>query len=218
MVKRVWKVVHPLLTLAAVGCCVYLLLRPTAPVPSPSVATSGRASEEADRALRQFLNVRWIGGDAELPSEVEHCAYVLFTYADGHLASHLTSGVFSPNGGSRVIPMMAMWGPTLQGYRGTTGIYVNVANPVWEKLDGQLSRSFGARHEGEVHGFRIFGYACSRECQPGWERARDVMGESAADAIKRRRHVLLLGYKPFATEEEARKYVNGDGMDADFRK
>jgi hypothetical protein len=210
MFNRIWRVAHPLLTLAAVGCCVYLLLRPTAPV------LSGRASDEADHALRRFLNVQWIGGDAELPPDVHHCAVVLFVYKDGQFDHRKTAAPFSPNGGSRVIPMGAMWAPTSNGVRGAAGGYWNDSDPVWEKLDGGVKRCFGTTTDGEVHGFRIIGFATSRECQPGSERFENIMGGFAADAIKVRRYVLLLGYKPLASQQAAEDYVMGKQILRDF--
>jgi hypothetical protein len=215
MVKRVWKVVHPLLTLAAVGCCVYLLLRPTAPV------LSGRVSAGEDHHLRRFLDVKRIGGDAELPADVHHCALACFLYTDGQLDQRLSADTFSPSAGSRVIPYFVMWGPTAKGVRGSTvnqWSAMSAADDIWAKLDGPLAQCFGPTTFGEVHGFRIIGFAASGECRPSQENKRNISSGDVETTIEIRRHVMMLGYKPFATEEEARKYVNGDGMDADFRK
>lgn len=202
MFKRIWKVVHPLLTLAAVGCCVYLLLRPTAPIPS------GRASDSEDRLLRGLLEIKRIGGDAELPSDVPHCALATFLYKDGQLDHRRNAYVFSPNGGSRVIPYLVVWGPTPKGIRGMTvdqAFTMSNADDIWATLDGPLSWCNGPVHAGEVHGFRIIGFAASGECRPGHEAMRNTSC------------VLMLGYKPFATRQEAEDYAYGDGILQDFR-
>ncbi len=215
MLKRVWQIAHPLLTLTAVGCCVYLLWRPTAPVPSE------RASASEDHHLRRFLDVKRIGGDAELPSDVHHCALACFLYTDGRLDQRLSSDTFTPRGGSRVIPYFVMWGPTPRGVRGSTvnqWCATSDADGIWAKLDGPMSQCFGQTHNGEVHGFRIIGFAASSECRPGQEEKRNISSGSVKTTIEISRSVLMLGYKPFATEQEAKDYVFGDGMLRDFYK
>lgn len=214
MFKRVWRIAHPLLTLAVVGCCVYLLLRPTAPVPSDRVSAS------EDHHLRRFLDVKRIGGDAELPLDVRHVVLAVFLYQDGALDHRRGAYVFSPDGNSRVIPYFVMWGATPRGVRGATvdqAFVMSDADDIWAKLDGPHSNCFGTADLGEVQGFRIVGFAASSECRPGQEDKRNISA-GLKKTLEFRRYVLMLGYKPFATRKEAEDYSYGDGILRDFGK
>lgn len=206
MLKRIWAVTHPLLTLAAVGCCTYLLTRPTAPLPS------GRMSEDADFALRRFLGVKWIGGDYELPKGENHYAVVGLTFKDGKFVGrHGGAARSAEQTGSRVVPYTVMWGDTPNGLR-VMSIEGSISSSwqgdeFFKNLDGGLSRTHGSSMLGEVRGYRIIGYIASRACQPGSEGHENSSGLGPDWQIQHRRYVFLLGIKPFASEQEARDWA-----------
>ena len=202
MIRRVWRVVHPLLTLAAVGCCGYLLLRPTAPVPS------GRASEEADYTLRHFLGARWIGGDYELPAGEQYAVVLLMEFKEGEYRRTYLRRVWDAKHDGRVLRTQLMWG---EGPNGKRAVLIDWGMTTYTgefaELDGPLGRIYGAAKCDEVRGFRAVGYASSKDIRAGYERLENIGGLDCAEIIESRKRVLVLGVKPFPDEASAEQYV-----------
>ena len=213
MWSRIRRAMHPLLTLALVVCCAYLLWRdscrlaavPAGPVP-PSLE---RLSAHEDAPLRNFLNVRWLGGDYELPADEEHCVAVLLKFEDGKFKGRQHGTAFSPvPGGSRVVPFYAMWGPGPNGPRaasGWQGVWTASDNdPFYAGLNGDLARFYGKHMVySVVRGYRVIGYAASKQMRAGREQFEHTVGGSWEEFINNHQRVLILGVKPFATHEEA---------------
>lgn len=203
MCSKLWRVTHALLTLTAVGCCAWLAWREYHR-PDPY-----RHSSSADLTLRHFLDVRWIGGDYELPRGEEHCVVAVLRFEDGRFLGRFGGGVFSPGSGEpRVVPHYVMWGQGTEGKTRLVNLGYSSSNDLFfAKLDGGLGRSLGTASSESVRGYRVVGYAYSKETQAGKERYRDIMGDFDA-ALRTRRYVAVLGVKPFPTAQEAKDWLN----------
>lgn len=202
MLSRIWRVLHPLLTLAAVGCCVYLLVRPTAPVPH------GRASEEADHALRMFSGVRCIGGDYELPDGERYAVVVLMEFKEGEYRRNYFSRVWDVKQDGRVLQTLFMWG---NGPAGKQAALIDGGMTTYTgdfaELEGPWQRAFGPGPCQEVRGFRAVGYASSKDCRVGHERVENIGGLKCTETIESRKRVLVLGVKPVSDEVTAEQCV-----------
>jgi hypothetical protein len=212
MLKRVWKVVHPVFTLVAVGCCVYLLVRPSA---QPQEA--GQPFEPRDAELRALLKVRTLESHYSLPSGEDHCGVLLMRFEDGRNIGPFTGTTFSVGeDGSRRVPFQFLCGKTSHGVRAL------VNSPKWgftsgddffDDLDGGPSGWWGGGGNsglGELDGCRVIAFASSRECRPGHEAFQNSSGKDTADLIEKRKRVLALVVKPFPTEDDARRWVEDE--------
>ena len=208
MRKRLWTVTHAGLTLACVACCAYLFWRDRDRGPD----RRGRLSEEADLALRQFQQVRWLGGDYELPPGDDHCAVATLRFEDGRFVGRDYSWTWAaPSGGSRVVPYMVMWGLTPSGPRVVAfsgWVSMSGKGESFVKLDGPIGRSIGQSDIGEVQGYRAIGFAASQELRSG-PKTTGGGSADAARAIETHKYVAVLGVKPFATADEARDWAHG---------
>ncbi|MFY7952950.1 MAG: hypothetical protein ACOVT5_10610 [Armatimonadaceae bacterium] len=202
MVKRVWKVVHPLLTLAAVGCCVYLLLRPT------SSPTPDRANEELDEAVRAFVHLRWIGGEYELPHGERFAVVTLMEFKDGEFKRTYFQRVWDATVDGQRVRTRLVWGEGPTGKKallidgGTTGYDGDFA-----ELGGPLGRIYGAARCDEVRGFRAIGFASSKDVRPGHEQVEEIGGLTCSETVESRKRVLVLGVKPFPDKATAEQCV-----------
>jgi hypothetical protein len=219
MRRAFWFLAHAVLTLVCVGCCAFLVWRDSSPGEywwaRPEQRGAGRMSRGADLALRAFEQVNCLGGDYELPEPEEHCVVVRLRFEDGKLCERKSGMVWSvlPNG-LRTIRYMVMWGPTPKGPRYL--IYSEYIVTAWSggldkffgDLDGTAARASGSTDLGEVHGYRVIGFAGSRELQAGQNPAQTLESNNVHDALRTRKYVLVLGVKPFATEKEAQDWLN----------
>lgn len=214
MLSRIWRVAHPLLTLALVGCCAYLLWRDwhrpgfgghSAPDPA-------RHSAHMDWPLRNFLGVNWLGGDYELPAGEDHCTVVMLRFEDGKFRGRQAGPVFSPRpGDSRVVPFYVMWGPGPKGTRVVSGWPGNWSssdnNPFFANLNGGLGRTYGSDDSRTtLRGYRVIGHAFSQQERAESKNPR-VSSIYPDFNIQNRQFVLVLGVKTFATEKEAEDWA-----------
>lgn len=202
MLSRVWKVLHPLLTLLLLACFAYLLVRPAAPIPV------GRDSEQADNTLRTFLYVRHIGGDYELPPGENFAVISLMEFVDGQFKQGYYKAVWDVSQTGRVCPAKVMWGKTPDGPR--LAIFhggVTIHSGDFAVLDGPSGRIGGSTKWNEVNGFRAIGFASSADVQPGQERFKDVGGLQSNETIQVRKRVLVFGVKPFPDRNSAEQFV-----------
>jgi hypothetical protein len=213
MASRLWRVAHVLLTLTAVACCAWLVWREYHR-PDPN-----RHSTGADFALRNFLDVKWIGGDYEMPKEEDHCALVVLKFEDGKFRGREGGTVFSPQpGGSRVVPFYVMWGRGPEGTKvvsGQVGFWgTSQKDQFFAKLDGGIGRAYGSTSLGEVRGYRVIGYGFSQQTQAGKERYRNISVDLES-ALDTRQAVVVLGLKPFPTQDEAKDWLYNHDEPAD---
>ncbi|WP_162672644.1 hypothetical protein [Gemmata massiliana] len=212
--------VHSLLTIALVGCCGYLLWRDSrrSDAESSQRRMSERLSAHEDMPVRHFLDVKWLGGDYELPAGEDHCGVALLRFEEGKLTGR-RGIVFSPKpGASRVVPFYVMWGRGKDGPRVVSGWPWNWGgsngDPFYADLGDKLSRSYGDSPLGDLRGYRVIGHAVSKQLRAGREQFVDaVIGYE--DVIKNHQRVLVLGVKPFPTREEAEHWLDGPGDHAD---
>lgn len=214
MLRRLWAVAHVALTLACLGCCAYLLWRERdreREVARGREREATRRPAVSDPALRQFHQVRWLGGDYELSPEWDHCGSAVLTFEDGRLTGVRHPRVCSiPPDGPRVVPYLVMWGPGPAGTRmATFSGWLAVSaerDDFFAKLDGPLMRSYGETDEGELRGYQVIGYAASREARA--EQKKDAPGDRAVDlTLRSHRYVAVLGVKMFGSEEDARLWA-----------
>lgn len=214
MFKRVWKVAHPLLTLAAVGCCVYLLFRPTAPVPESRTLVP----EPRDWELRALLKLRTLESHYTLPPGEDHCGVLLMRFKDGRSVGPFTGSTFSVGqDGSRKVPFQVLCGRTPYGVR----VFVETPKEDWTREGGDFFEDLdsgpagwwgggGTSTFGELDGCRVIAFASSGECQPGYEAFKNSAGKDIADLIEKRKRVLVLVVKPFPTEPDAKQWVEDE--------
>ncbi len=215
MISRIWRVAHPLFTLTLVVCCAYLLWRDSHRPGFGRLSQPGpeRLSTHEDTPLRNFLGVKWLGGDYELPKGEEHCAVVPLRFEDGKFRGREGGKVFSPQPDrSRVVPFYIMWGPGLKGTHvisGWPGMWGSSNdNSFFAKLDKGVNRTYGpSAGFGEIRGYRVIGFATSSQTRAGQEKYGQIGGGDIDFALRTRQFVLVLGVKPFATEEEAKDWV-----------
>jgi hypothetical protein len=213
MLNTMRRVAHPLLTVLLALCFGYLLWRDShrPGFGTLSAPESERLSDHADIPLRNYLGAKWLGGDYELPAGERHCAVVLLKFEDGKFSGRQGANVFSPRrGGSRVVPYYVMWGPGPNGFRvvnGWPGAWSGSKGGLfYEQLDGGLVRSYGTADLGELRGYRVIGHAQSSQTRRGRDEHKNHTGD-VRFAIENFKCVLVLGIKPFASEEEARDWV-----------
>ena len=204
MCCRFWRVLHPLLTLAAVACCAWLVWKDQRR-PDPA-----RLSTHADIPIRNFLDVKWLGGDYELPANERHCAVMALQFEDGKFRGRSQGTVFSPEPGeSRVVPFYVMWGPGPKGTRvisGWPGLWSGShVNEFFAKIDGGLSRMYRGTPTDEIRGYWVIGFAASQKTRPGIDPG--IGFGDLKHAIETREAVVVLGIKPFPTHEEAKKWL-----------
>jgi hypothetical protein len=217
-VKRYAKSIHVILTFFAVGACIYLLIRDRSRASQERVKErlSERFSWNGDFAVRQFLGVKWIGGDVELPEGHDHCGVAILKFENGKYKGWGYRTAFSLQPGqSRVIPCVYMWGPNHDGYRDfwfSNGMAMTSSGGKEESLKVLvgLTRRYGVMDtkDSNILGYHGIGSAHSQsENQPIHfkENESDYEFES-----KRYQYFIVMGVKLFASEEEAKKWQFGD--------
>jgi hypothetical protein len=210
MWKRIWPLAHMALTLACVGCCIYLLWRD-----QDRGRDTGRQSEHADLTLRQFQHVKWLGGDYELPRGEDHCAVAILRFENGRFLGRVGGWAWSvPESGPRAVPFQVIWGPTATGPKMTVftdgmSMTRSIADDLMGKVDGPVGRAFGSSNLGELRGLRVIGFAASNETRTGQEQSADVSVNNAAEAVETRKYVVVVALKPFPSAEEARQWALG---------
>lgn len=208
---RFWRVSQPLLTLAAVACCVWLVWKDQQrPTPEQQRRDLERHSSRADIPVRNFLEIKWLGGDYELPESDTHCVVAALQFGDGKFRGRYQATVFSPKPGeSRVVPFYVMWGPGPKGTRvvsGWPGIWSGAhRSEFFAKIDGGLVRVYGDKSTDEIRGYRVAGFAASRKTRPGIDA--DIGFGDLNHAIETREAVVVLGVKPFPTQQEAERWL-----------
>jgi hypothetical protein len=188
--------------------------------PDPKRPDPNRDLEHADIRIRNFLNVRWLGGDYELPADVEHCGLGVLMIEDGKYVDRHPGTVFSPwPGGSRVVPYYVMWGPN---HKGTTRLIYgwpgswasSDGDEFFAHLDGGAYRQVGSPQLEEYRGYHVIGYAFSREARQGQEEKAKLFG-SLQLALESRKYVAILGLKTFSTRHDADSWYTGRREPAD---
>jgi hypothetical protein len=211
MRKRFWSLAHVGLTLACVACCVYLLWRDRARE-GERARVAGRLSADADPILRLFHQVRWIGGDYELPAGEDHCGIAVLTFENGRFTGRHHPWAWSvPPGEPRAIPYQVVWGPTAAGPKTLIvggGIGMSGGTRDFTSLDGMVGRSYGTSNLGEVRGYRVVGLAGSMEARANSPTDNEKAG-AIHDALRTHRHVAALGVKIFPTAEDAKQWAHG---------
>lgn len=173
----------------------------------------GHLSDDADYALRNFHEVRWLGGEYELPLTESHCAIAVLKFENGKFIGREHEWKWAASAGEpRTIPYLLMWGlgeggTKLALFAGGTRS-VTQKNEFFGQLDGGLSRSYGKSNAGEIRGCRVIGFASSKEARPGREAFATSFGDLDQE-IKNKKHVGVLVVKPFSSEEEASHWVYG---------
>jgi len=206
MRNRFWTLAHFTLTLSCIGCCAYLLVR-------DQRRDQQRPSEHMDFALRHFHQVRWLGGDYALPTSQDHCVIAILRFEDGKFKERFGSWAWSPSSGeSRTVPYMVMWGPTADGPQSVVfsgGMSMTGILKKWfANLDGSIGRSHGVSDFGELRGYRVIGYAGSKEPRAGRDQPR-AFSSDVDSLIENHKHVGFLVVKHCASEEEAKRIANG---------
>jgi hypothetical protein len=215
MFGRLRRNAHPLLTLVLGVCCAFLLWRDSQ---RPGFPFKGDAPADhipvgEDVFARNFLGAKWLGGDYLLPQDVAHCTVVVLRYEDGKFRERMGGTVFSPRpGGSRLVPFYVMWGPGPKGTRvvsGWPGMWSGSDNDErYTPLNGGVSRAFGSsRGFGELRGYRVYGFATSSVAREGREAQARTSSGDVGDAVVNHKHVLVLGMKPFPSEQAARDWL-----------
>ena len=213
MWKKLFTTLHVLLTLSAVGCCVYLFLV-VKDLQKNTQPKSDRMSASADFTVRNFLNVKWLGGDYELGPTENHCGIALIHIRDGKFVSREHSLDWSVGSdGSRVVPYMVMWGQTPDGPKVACfsfGITSHGGKHFLHQMNNGIGRTFGHRDLGGYRGSRVIGMAFGKETRIGQEENEHIGGGGLEFTIQVRQEVALLVVKPFATAEEARSWAFGE--------
>jgi hypothetical protein len=212
MCCRVWRVTHVLLTLAAVGCCGWLLWRDThRPAAEQSLLGPDpeRPTFPADDALRSFLDVKSIGGDYQLPEGENFGVIALLLFEDGKFRGRRGAWqITGSSNGTRSVAYQLLWG---RGTDGGTRLVCVTRTPnttmtgTGRKEDAEFLamrfEGFGTQPKPteEVRGYRVLAHAISsevREGQPG------TFGRATVD-INHRKTVAVVGVKTFPTFEQA---------------
>src|SRR2546430_115080 len=121
MRSRIWPVTHATLTLAAVGCCAWLLWReshrPQAAPDRPDTSTdSDRPAFTADVALRGMLGAQSFEGEFTLPEGHTRVVIALLWFEDGKFRGRReTSEFLADTKEGRTVSYQILWG------RGTDG-------------------------------------------------------------------------------------------------
>lgn len=206
MWRRIGKFAHVGLTVLSVGACGYLLWVDR---DRHRASTHG---DPIDYQFRQFAEVRWIGGEYELPPGQGYYALTELQFENGSFARRGTSTTLpAPTDEPALVMCSVLWGPgpsgpkrvaTMAGLSMSSG-----ADPdtFFAHLDGPLLR-MPSGDTGEINGCRIFGYAVSNELCDGFDE-HSANGLQLDNLVKRHRYVLMLGYKGFDTREAANNWV-----------
>jgi hypothetical protein len=207
MCCRFWRVLHPLLTLAAVACSAWLVWKDQRR-PDPE-----RLSTNADTAVRNFLDLRWLGGDYELPAGEHHCAVGVLEFEDGKFRRRRSGTVFSPKPGeSRVVPYYVMWGRGHEGTRvvsGWPGSWMAIPKDTFfANIDSAVSRAHGPVSLSDIRGYRVIGFAVSQQPRAGHESFATTFADLER-ALEKRQFVAVLGLKVVPTREEAEQWLYG---------
>jgi hypothetical protein len=216
MCGRLWRVLHPLLTLFAVGCCVWLLCRdanqsPTALPTQPSVVSKAVAPAPfQDSSLRSLFGVGRIGGEYTVPSDDTRYTVKLLRFEDGvYLPNRQSSFSWLNSGESRTIQVYANWGRRSDGTMGVAlefgGNTLTMTDEFFAKLTGSMSIFGGA--EEELRGYRIVGYVTTSRRRGGDDSGR-FGAAPLAQLIQTQQCVVALGVKTFPTEEAAQAWTS----------
>jgi hypothetical protein len=99
-----------------------------------------------------------------------------------------------------------MWGRGHEGTRvisGWPGMWSASQNDkFFANIDSGYSRVYGPDTLGEIRGYRVIGFAVSRQLRAGSEKYRDQFG-GLDFSIQNRQFVAVLGVKTFSTAQEA---------------
>lgn len=216
MWKKLFTSLHVLLTLSAVGCCVYLLMRQQSDNKdkTETEARNEGHSANADFALRRFLGVKWLGGDYEVPDDVEHYGVALLHYKDGEFVERMNSSIYSrEKGTSRVMPKVILWGPTPDGPKvisltGFTSFSQGGKDHPLHRMQG-LSRCFGPVDDGLLRGCRVIGNASSGE----WLISKSNDSRDLEKDANHYKEILYHVVKFFPSQDEAMTWMSNQSED-----
>src|SRR5262245_24118301 len=216
MCRRTWHVLHALLTLAVVACCVWLVWkdqRREYPARIERAAQPEVPRLYPDDALRAFLNLRSVGGTYRLPEGESYGAIALLLFEDGKFRGR--KGAWHIAGvpeGANAVSYQFVWGRSADGgtrlvtvFREPGGSQITGStkdDPEFlAKLDGMIISV--ANPSEEVRGYRILAHVSSAKLQPG----KPGLFGTFARELENRQSVAVVGVKTFPTEDQAADWL-----------
>jgi hypothetical protein len=225
MCCRFWRVLHPLLTFAAVACCAWLVWKERQrsylegdsglgkPEQNDQRPTSQRKVLHTDTALRTLLNAKSVGGDYQLPEGENYGGIALLWFEDGRFRGRRASLEFpgTPDG-VRAVSYQFLWGEGpdrktrvvgLLSYP-PDGLFTDVSPIETDDFFAKLDIASGmtpSRPAEEVRGYRILTHLSSRKGRGGV--GQPMESSTCAHAIESRQTVLVVGVKTFPTFNQA---------------
>ena len=212
MCGRLWRVLHPLLTLFAVGCCAWFLWRDTNHLPTPPSAVPSAVAPVTfqDSSLRSLFGVGRFGGEFTVPSGDTVLVLKMLRFEDGvYLPQNSSSTTPIDPAGSRVLPIYASWGRRSDGTMGVAieccGGTQTMTDEFFAKISGAMISSSGPAED--LRGYRVVGYVTTSR-RRGGEDAHSFSGAPLAQLIQTQHCVVALGVKTFPTWEAAQAWTN----------
>ena len=212
-----WRGIHLLLTLSALGCCLWLLWHDQhRPNPDPtSRPDSDRFKLQADSALRSFLDVKSFECNFDVPEGDNHGVITLLRFEDGKFrgrkygdawAFTLKTGEprsvsFSLLRGRRSEDKMRVVGVTRTSDSETTS-FRDRDDEFWSKLDGASSSPGGSE---TVRGYRVLGHLSSTMSRAG----KSGQFGSLELTLEHRQTVAVIGMKTFPDADQASEWQLG---------
>jgi hypothetical protein len=203
---------HPLLTLAAVVCCAWLVVKDRhwwypegkerSQKPAPLLPT-------ADDVLRNLLDVKSVRGTYRLPEGENYGMIALLWFENGKLRERLAQWQMSGlDEGTRVVSYEIAWARGVDGKSRLVGAisasddgYMSKQEQpegMFSKLDGEMfihSPPFE-----EIRGYRVLAHMVSEKARPGKPERGGAF--SAERALANRETVAVLIAKTFATRQQ----------------
>jgi hypothetical protein len=212
MSSRLWRLVHPLLTLAAVGCCAWFLLREYPRWNSERNVVGDRTAVKElkpllhdDSALRYFLDVKSVGGTCEMPEGHNWGVIALLLFENGKFSGGQASWHISGSTeGTRTFSYQILWGKGPDGEFRVLGAIGAQNDTLWQPLRkdrGQFFsrmqfRSITNSASDEVRGYRVLAFGTS---QDAWTGRLDPINEE----LKKKQDIVIVGLKTFPTQKES---------------
>jgi hypothetical protein len=164
------------------------------------------ASEDlnADVALRQFLDVRSLIVNKEIPKEDRAYLVTFLEFENGKLARR--GGSSCGDAGllpDRTLKAQLLWStekPTIL-FSASSGASSKSKSDLWQKLDGGWVSSASGVDNGDYEGFTILGFAQSALGRDGGTNS--PFDSDFRAALQRHKYVGALALKTFKTHEEA---------------
>lgn len=212
-----WRGIHLLLTLSALGCCLWLLWRDQHR-PNPELTSlpgSDRSQLQADSALRSFLDVKSFGCNFNVPEGDNYGVISLLRFEDGKFRGrgYRDAWAFTLKPGEpRSVSFTLLRGRRSDGKMRVVGVtrtsdsestsFRDVEEEFLLKLDVGISSSGDSE---TVRGCRVLGYLFSTKSRAG----KSGQFGSLELTLEHRQTVAVIGVKTFPDADQASEWQLG---------